>query len=111
MGLSLLALGAVPPSPLFISEALILFGGIVAGQIVVTAIAALLLAMGFIGVAHMMIEAFAGAPLERRLPGSRTAVWIAGLATACAVSLIAVTSIAYILPYSALAAAMTGGGG
>jgi hydrogenase-4 component F len=111
MGVSLFALGAVPPSPLFFSEALILFGGFVAGQVVVTSIAAVLLAMGFIGVAHMAIEAFAGAPLERRLPGSRTAVWISGLATACTVGLLAVASIAYVLPYSTLAAALTGGAG
>ena len=55
MGLSLGALGAVPPSPLFVSEVLILFGGVVAGQIIVVAIAALLLAMGFLGIAHMAL--------------------------------------------------------
>ena len=60
-----------------------------------TAIAALLLAMGFIGVAHMTVNALAGAPLERRLPGARTAVWISGLATLCGVGLAAVASIAY----------------
>lgn len=109
MGLSLLALGAVPPSPLFVSEALILFGGIVAGQIAVTVLTAVLLALGFMGVAHMTIEALGGTPLVRRKAGARTAAWITGLAATCAVALVAVASIAYVLPYSALAGVMTGG--
>ena len=111
MGVSLLALGAVPPSPLFFSEALILFGGIAAGQIVVTTVAAGLLALGFIGIAHMTVEALTGGAPERRRPGVRTAIWISGLASSCGVALLAVAAIAYVLPYSTLVAMIGGGGG
>jgi hypothetical protein len=40
MGVSLGALGALPPSPLFVSELLILLGGVQAGEVAVVAIAA-----------------------------------------------------------------------
>jgi len=110
MGISLLALGAVPPSPLFVSEVLILFGGVAAGQIIVTAAAAVLLAMGFVGVAHMTVEALAGVPPERRTPGRRTGAWITSLATVSAVGLVAITTLAYVLPHTALAVIMTASG-
>jgi hydrogenase-4 component F len=53
---SLLSLSGLPPSPLFFSELLILLGGIAAGQVVVVALAAVLLALGFVGLAHALIE-------------------------------------------------------
>ena len=46
MGVSLGALGGLPPSPLFVSELLILLGGIAAGETAVAAVAALALALG-----------------------------------------------------------------
>jgi len=109
MGLSLGALAGIPPSPLFVSEALILFGGIAADQIIVTAIAAMLLAMGFLGIAHMGIESLGGTPGERRATGRRTGVWISSLAGASAFGLLAITSLAYVLPYSTLATVLTAG--
>jgi len=109
MGLSLSALGAVPPSPLFVSEVLILFGGVAAGQITVVAIAAVLLAMGFLGIAHMAVEALGGTPSEHRTPAHRTALWISSLAGASACGLVAIASFAYLLPYSALATILTAG--
>jgi hydrogenase-4 component F len=109
MGLSLFALGGVPPSPLFVSEALILFGGVAAGQIIVATIACVLLAMGFLGIAHMAIESLGGAPSERRAPGRRTGVWISGLAGASALGLVGIASVAYLLPYSTLATILTAG--
>jgi hydrogenase-4 component F len=106
MGISLVALAGVPPSPLFVSEALILYGGVAAGSLVVVAIACLLLAMGFLGIAHMAIEALGGTPGERRAPGRRTGVWIAGLAGASAAGLVALTCLVYVLPYATIAGAV-----
>ncbi len=109
MGLSLAALGGIPPSPLFFSEALILYGGIAAGQIIVASIAAVLMAMAFLGIAHMSIEALGGTPDERRATGRRTGVWISSLAGASAFGLVAIASLAYVLPYSTLATILTAG--
>lgn len=56
LGLSLGALAGLPPSPLFISELLILIGGVAAGQVVVVAVAALLLALAFVGLVRQTLE-------------------------------------------------------
>ena len=56
MGISLAALAGLPPSPLFVSEVLIVAGGFQAGHDWVAAIAAVLLALGFLGLAHALIE-------------------------------------------------------
>jgi hydrogenase-4 component F len=60
LGISLGALSGLPPSPIFFSELLILAGGFAAGQYLVAAAAALLLALGFVGIAHQLIEALLG---------------------------------------------------
>jgi hydrogenase-4 component F len=60
LGVSLGALSGLPPSPLFISELLILAGGIAAGQVIAVAGAAVLLALGFIGLAQQTIEGILG---------------------------------------------------
>ncbi len=60
VGLSLGALSGLPPSPLFFSELLILAGGLATGQYVLATIAAALLALGFVGLAHQLIEALLG---------------------------------------------------
>jgi len=52
-------------------------------------------------------EALAGLPPDRRTPGRRTGKWIAALATVSATGLIAITTLAYLLPHTALAAVMT----
>ena len=56
MGVSLAALAGVPPSPLFLSELLIVLGGIAAGDLVVSAVAVVALALGFLGLLHALIE-------------------------------------------------------
>lgn len=109
MGLSLLALGAVPPSPLFVSEVLIIYGGIVAGQIAIAAIVAVLLALGFLGVAHLAIESLAGSPGSRRVASPRSGAWILRLVTAGGIGLLAVTVAAYWLPYAELTRLVTAG--
>lgn len=57
LGISLGALSGLPPSPIFISELMILVGGIAAGQTIVVAIAAILLALAFIGLTRQTLEA------------------------------------------------------
>ncbi len=59
-GISLGTLSGLPPSPLFLSELLILLGGVAAHQVAIVAIAAVLLALGFLGLAHALIETLAG---------------------------------------------------
>ena len=51
-----MSLSGLPPSPLFFCELLILLGGLAAGQAAVAAVAAALLALGFLGLAHALIE-------------------------------------------------------
>ena len=60
MGISLAALAGLPPSPLFVSEVLIVAGGFQAGHPWAASAAALLLALGFLGLAHALIETTAG---------------------------------------------------
>ena len=60
MGVSLVALAGLPPSPLFLSEVLILLGGIAAGDPLVSAIAVIGLALGFLGLLHALIEGVVG---------------------------------------------------
>jgi hydrogenase-4 component F len=62
IGISLYSLAGMPPSPIFISELLILIGGIQAGYKVVVAVAAVLLTLAFVGLAQSFIQALAGKP-------------------------------------------------
>jgi hydrogenase-4 component F len=107
---SLVSLGGLPPSPLFVSEVLILLGGMEAGLLVVSAIAAVLLALGFLGLAHALIEALLGG---RRRGGAgvnpSSARAVGALAGVAAVALVAVTVAAYQLPGSGLVEALMRG--
>lgn len=60
MGVSLAALAGMPPSPLFLSELLIVLGGVAAGQPVVSALAVVALALGFLGLLHALVEGVVG---------------------------------------------------
>ena len=60
MGVSLAALAGLPPSPLFLSELLIVLGGVQAGLIAVSAVAVIALALGFLGLLHALIEGVIG---------------------------------------------------
>lgn len=76
LGISLGALAGLPPSPLFISELLILAGGVAAGQVVVVAVAALLLALAFVGLVRQGLEAlFANARHKPVGPPTSTSWW------------------------------------
>ena len=65
MGVSLGALSGVPPSPLFVSEVLIVAGGFQAGKSWAAAGATLLLGLGFLGLAHALLETTFGKPRRR----------------------------------------------
>ncbi|MCD6726145.1 MAG: hypothetical protein LT070_02785 [Solirubrobacteraceae bacterium] len=94
VGVSLGALSGLPPSPLFFSEVLIVSGGIASGHLAVASLAAVLLALGFVGLAHSLIEGLAGpvrrAPRRSRSGGRTVALTVA--ISACLLALSASTS-------------------
>jgi hydrogenase-4 component F len=66
MGVSLTALAGLPPSPLFLSELLIVLGGVAAGDVAVSAIVVVALGLGFLGLLHALIEGVLGEQPKRR---------------------------------------------
>ena len=94
---SLASLSGLPPSPLFVSELLILLGGLAAGQTVVVVVAALLLALGFLGLAHALIEGVAGSRAAAR---GREEWWLAGFTAVIGVALLALAIAALALPHA-----------
>ncbi len=108
MGISLGALAGLPPSPLFVSEVLIIAGGFQAGRPWAAAATALLLALGFLGLMHALLETTAGeAPSRgRRAPGLRGVVVLAGVSV---VLLLALTVAATVLPGSDIVHALLRG--
>ena len=97
-GVSLASLSGMPPSPLFFSELLILLGGIAAGQLAVTLIAAALLGLGFLGLAHALIEGLAGGEPQVRWLGDPTVRLVQRLTVVIGVGLVALSATAYLLP-------------
>jgi hydrogenase-4 component F len=71
MAVSLVVLSGMPPSPLFVSELVILLALIDAGLLPIAAIAAMLLALGFLGLVQALLQALLGEP---RGAGTRPAV-------------------------------------
>jgi hydrogenase-4 component F len=107
MGLALGALAAVPPSPLFVSELLIVAGGFRAGHPGAAIAAIVLLALGFLGLAHALIDVVAGKAHHRAVvPGLRG---ISALTGAAAVLLLGLVAAAFTLPGSELVAALARG--
>lgn len=99
---SLGTLSGLPPSPLFFSELLVLLGGIAAGEIVVSAIAVTLLALGFLGLAHALIEGLVSDKPQRRWQRGRHVRATTRLTLVVGSGLIALSASAYLLPGSAL---------
>ena len=92
MGVSLGALSGLPPSPLFVSEVLIVAGGFQAGRPWAAAATALLLALGFLGLAHALIETTTGKARRRsrlRAPGLRGVSALAGVSVVLLLALAA----------------------
>ncbi len=106
MSVSLYSLSGLPPSPLFVSEVMILLGGMDAGLIGVSSIAAVLLALGFLGLAHALLEGLLGTKRGPHPRPSRSAQAVALLCGATALALIALTVAAYALPGSDIVAAL-----
>jgi hydrogenase-4 component F len=109
VGLSLGTLSGLPPSPLFLSEILVLSGGFAAGVGWASSVAAALLALGFLAMAHVLVEGLAGRPSGRRPSSRRGTRQIAVLALISAALLVVLTVVAYRLPDSALVHSFAGG--
>jgi hydrogenase-4 component F len=105
LGISLGSLAGLPPSPLFASEVLIVAGGFAAGRTWEASAAAILLALGFLGLGHALLETVAGRTRRHRdAPlGLRSVVALTAVAT---VALLALTALAPWLPGSELVDAM-----
>ncbi|HEX2708022.1 MAG TPA: hypothetical protein VHM66_08465, partial [Solirubrobacterales bacterium] len=106
MSVSLVSLSGLPPSPLFVSEVMILLGGMDAGLMAVSSIAAMLLALGFLGLAHALLEGLLGGKRGPRRRPSRSVHAIALLAGTAAFALLGLTVIAYALPGSDIVEAL-----
>jgi hydrogenase-4 component F len=109
MGLSLGTLAGLPPSPLFLSELLIVAGGFQAGRPWSAGIAIVLLGLAFVGLVHSLIETTVGKPHRResgRIPGLRS---IGLLAAVSALLLGALAGAAIWLPGTHLSDALVKG--
>jgi hydrogenase-4 component F len=109
MGISLGALAGLPPSPLFVSEVLIVAGGFQAGRPWVAAATTLLLALGFLGLAHALLETTVGKARRRdgaRPPRLGGPALLAGLSAAI---LLGLSAVALWLPGSDLVDALVKG--
>ena len=109
MGISLGALAGLPPSPLFLSEVLIVAGGFQAGRSWAAAATALLLALGFLGLAHALLETTVGKARRRDATRRRGVRTLAALAGASLVLLLGLSAVALWLPGSAFVAALLKG--
>jgi hydrogenase-4 component F len=110
MGVSLVALSGLPPSPLFVSELLIVLGGIAAGQVAVAVIAIVALALGFLGLLHALLEGVVGEPRARgprRRPHREG--YIVTMTAALGVALLAVAAGGLLLPGSDFVATLARG--
>jgi hydrogenase-4 component F len=109
MGISLGTLAGLPPSPLFASEVLIVAGGFQAGRTWEAAATAVLLALGFLGLGHALIETIAG-KTRKRTPGSPVGLRpVVALTAVATVALLALTALAPWLPGSEIVEAMLEG--
>jgi hydrogenase-4 component F len=111
IGLSLVTLSGLPPSPLFASELFVLLGGIEAGRTAVVGVAAALLAAGFLGLAHTLIEGLVGRPRGHSREAPLAVMELRLLVAGSGLLLIAISAAALVLPGSGLIGAITRGGG
>ncbi|HVB26385.1 MAG TPA: proton-conducting transporter membrane subunit [Mycobacteriales bacterium] len=111
-GISLGALSGLPPSPLFFSEVFILFAGFLSGHVVAALLGTALLALGFLGLVHALIEGLLGergdpdapASAPASVPLGRTLAGVTGTTSALLAGLAAG---AVFVPGSALVAALS----
>ena len=102
LGISLGALAGVPPSPLFVSEVLIVAGGFQMGHPWAASTAAILLALGFLGLAHALIDTLIGKPRRRDRETAPGLHAVMVLTAAASTALLALTVVALWLPGSAI---------
>ncbi len=100
MGVSLGTLSGLPPSPLFVSEVLILAGGYQSGHGLAATAAAILLALGFLGLAHSLLDTVAGKGRRRATSSPAGLRMITGLCSISLVLLLLLTAGAFALPGS-----------
>jgi hydrogenase-4 component F len=108
MGVSLGALAGLPPSPIFVSEVLIVAGGFQAGRPWAAAATALMLALGFLGLAHALLGT-TGGRRRPRLEAANDVRLLGALACVSIVLLLALTAAAAWLPGSELVDALARG--
>ena len=102
LAVSLGTLAGLPPSPLFVSEVLIVAGGFQVGRPWAAGAAAILLALGFLGLAHALVDTVVGHP-RRRDRGVAPGIRVVTLLTAIVVPMLLVlTAAALWLPDSAI---------
>jgi hydrogenase-4 component F len=101
IGVSLVALSGLPPSPLFVSELLIALGGVQAGETAVVAVALVALALGFLGLLHALFEGVLGETRARTRP-HRSERRVVALTWTLGGGLLALTAACALLPGSAL---------
>jgi len=112
MGVSLVALAGLPPSPLFVSELLILLAGVTAGELLVSAVALIGLALGFLGLLHALIESVIGGEAEttpKRLRLGSTRAMVA-LTSGFGGGLLALAATGMLLPGSGFIETLARGG-
>ncbi len=100
LGVSLGTLAGLPPSPLFVSEVLIVAGGFQAGRPWAAAAAAVLLALGFLGLSHSLLETVVGRPRGRKRHPSHGLRTVTMLTIVAVPLLLALTFVALWLPDS-----------
>ncbi len=109
VGLSLGVLSGLPPSPLFVSEVMVLAGGFASGRAWPAGIAAVLLALGFLGLAHATLETVAGNAHRRAVTGPGGMGLLTVLAVSAAVVLLALAALAPWLPGTGFVHALAAG--
>jgi hydrogenase-4 component F len=110
MGVSLFALAGLPPSPLFLSELLILSGGVAAGEVAIVVVAAAALALGFLGLLHALMEGVLGDPAKSKRSHHRRAERpIVALTSVLGGGLLALAGAGLLLPGSAFVATLARG--
>lgn len=102
LGVSLGALAGLPPSPLLVSEILIIAGGFQAGRPWAAGAAAILLALGFLGLAHSLIDTVIGKPRGRERHPALGLRAVTTLTIVAVPLLLALTVVALWLPDSAI---------
>ena len=102
LGVSLGALAGLPPSPLFVSEVLIVAGGFQVGRPWAAGAAAILLALGFLGLAHSLIDTVIGKPRGRERHPALGLRAVTALTIVVVPLLLALTVVALWLPDSAI---------